>query len=133
MAQQANGQVKANGQAQAKGGAGQVVTLIVLAVVLGAAYVALDFYSDGEKNKSITESRGTQISQALSRFRQDSSAYPDSLDKLVPKFSPALQKCPGGEAFAYQSAGGEYTLTCPNVAWKSRPYSFSSRTRTWQE
>jgi hypothetical protein len=127
MAQQANRQVPA------RSGTGQIVTLIALAVVLAAAYVALDFYSDGEKNKSITESRGTQLSQALSRFRQESNAYPDSLDKLVPRFAQVVQKCPGGEAFAYQSAGGEYTLACPNIAWKSRPYSFSSKTRIWQD
>jgi hypothetical protein len=123
------------GSAMAKGkaGAGQVIGLVVVAVILGAAYVALDFYSDGEKNKSITESRGTQLVQALSKFKLEANAYPDSLDKLQPKQLETLPRCPGGEPFAYQTAGGDYTLSCPNIAWKSKPYSFSSKTRTWQE
>ena len=113
-------------------GKGQVIGLVVIALVLGAGYVALSFYSDGEKNKAITETRGTQIVQALSRHKMDSNAYPDALDKLVPKYSQVLPKCPGGEAFGYQLAGTDYTLTCPNVAWKSRPYTFSSKTRVWE-
>ena len=40
------------------GGAGQIIALVVIAVILGIGYVALDFYSDGEKNKAIAESRG---------------------------------------------------------------------------
>jgi hypothetical protein len=119
--------------ANGKAGAGQVIGLVVVAVILGAAYVALDFYSDGEKNKSITESRGTQLVQALSKFRLEANAYPDTLDKLLPKQLETLPRCPGGEPFAYQATGGDYTLTCPNIAWKSKPYSFNSKTRTWQE
>src|SRR6185503_2018140 len=84
-------------QQQAKSNTGQVVTLVVIAVILAAGYIALDFYSAGEKNKAITESRGTQIVQALSKHRLEAKAYPDSLDKLVPKFAQALPKCPGGE------------------------------------
>jgi hypothetical protein len=117
---------------QAKGGTGQVVMLVVIAVVLAVGYLALDFYSEGEKNKAITESRGTQLVQALSRYRMEAKGYPDSLDKLVPKFAAALPKCPGGEGFGYQTAGEEYTLTCPNVAWRSKTYSFNSKTRDWQ-
>src|SRR4051812_13020272 len=118
-------------QAQ-KSSTGQVVTLVVIAVVLAIGYVALDFYSDGEKNKAITESRGTQVVQALSKHRLETKTYPDSLDKLVPKFAQALPKCPGGEAFAYTMTGTEYTLTCPNVVFKTKPYSFDSKSRTWQ-
>ena len=114
-------------------GTGQIIGLAVVAAVLAAGYVALDFYSDGEKNKSITESRGMQLVQALSKHRLEANAYPDSLDKLMPKQLESLPKCPGGEAFGYQTAGGDYTLSCSKVAWKSRPYNFSSKTRIWQE
>ena len=117
------------GAAQSKG---MIVTLVVVAVLLAVAYVALDFYSEGEKNKSFTESRGTQLSQALSRYKLEANAYPDSLDKLVPKYAQALPKCPGGEAFAYQVSGEDYMLSCPNIAWKSKPYSYSSKTRIWE-
>ena len=118
--------------AQAATDRGQVIGLVVIAVVLAAGYVALDVYGDGEKNKSITESRGTRLAQALSRHRMEANAYPDTLDKLVPKYLQALLKCPGGEAFTYQVSGDDYTLTCPNVAWKSRPHSFNSKTRVWE-
>ena len=118
--------------AAAGAGKGQVIGLVVVAVVLALGYVALSFYSDGEKNKAITETRGTQLVQALSRHKLEANGYPDSLDKLVPKYAPSLPECPGGEAFSYQLAGGDYTLACPNIAWKSRPYSFSSKTRTWE-
>ena len=111
---------------------GMIVTLVVVAVLLAVAYVALDFYSEGEKNKLIAESRGTQLSQALSRHKLEAKAYPDSLDKLVPKYAQALPKCPGGESFAYQVSGEDYALTCPNIAWKSKPYSYSSKTRNWE-
>src|SRR3954464_6785671 len=117
----------------AKSNKGQVIMLVVIAVLLGVAYVALSFYTDGERNKSITESRGTQVVQALSRHKLETNAYPDSLEKLVPKFAQFVPKCPGGEPFNYQSAGADYTLTCPNIAWKSKPYSYSSKTRIWGE
>jgi hypothetical protein len=118
---------------QAKTNVGQIVTLVIIAVILGAGYVALDFYTEGEKNKTITESRGTQISQALSKHKLEAKAYPDSLDKLVPKFAPAVPKCPGGDAFAYQAAGEDYSLGCQNVGFKMKPYSYSSKTRVWSE
>ena len=118
--------------ATAGAGKGQMIGLVVIAVVLALGYLALTFYSDGEKNKAITETRGTQVVQALSRHKMDANAYPDSLDKLVPKYAQVLPKCPGGEAFSYQISGGDYTLACPNIAWKSKPYSFNSKTRTWE-
>src|SRR5947207_3316961 len=119
-------------QQQAKSGSGQVVTLVIIAVVLLAGYIALDFYSDGERNKAITESRGTQLVQALSKHRLEAKAYPDTLEKLVPKFAQTLPKCPGGESFSYAAKGDDYTLSCPNVVFKSKPYGFDSKTRTWQ-
>jgi len=117
------------GAAQSKG---MIATLVVVAVLLAVAYVALDFYSEGEKNKTIAESRGTQLSQALSRHKLEANAYPDALDKLAPKYVQSLPKCPGGEPFGYQVSGEDYSLTCPNIAWKSKPYSYSSKTRIWE-
>lgn len=113
-------------------GAGQVIALVVIAALLGAAYVALDFYTAGEKNVAITESRGTQIIQALSRHKLDTGSYPDSLDKVVPKYLSAQPKCPGGDAFGYVLAAGEFTLVCPNVVFKMKPYGYGSKTRAWQ-
>ncbi|MBI4292773.1 MAG: hypothetical protein HY661_14975 [Betaproteobacteria bacterium] len=113
-------------------GAGQVVVLVVVAALLAIAYVALDFFTAGEKNIAITESRGMQMIQALSKHRLDAGSYPDSLDKLVPKYISAQLKCPGGETFAYNLAGGEFTLVCPNVVFKMKPYSYGSKTRAWQ-
>ena len=113
-------------------GAGQVVALVVIAVLLAAAYVALDFYTAGEKNIVITETRGMQVVQALSKHKLEAKNYPDSLDKLVPKFISALPKCPGGEGFGYSQSNGEYTLVCPNVIFKTKPYSYNSKTRGWQ-
>jgi len=114
------------------GGAGQIIALVVIAVILGIGYVALDFYSDGEKNKAIAESRGMQAVQALSRHRMETNAYPDSLDKLVPKFADSLPKCPGGDAFVFKLTGNDYTLSCQNIVFKTKPYTYDSRTRGWQ-
>ncbi|MBI2318305.1 MAG: hypothetical protein HYU75_15225 [Betaproteobacteria bacterium] len=113
-------------------GVGQVAVLVVIAVILAVAYVALDFYTAGEKNVAITESRGTQLIQALSKYKLESGSYPEALDKVVPKFLSVQPKCPGGEPFAYSQAGGEYTLVCPNVVFKMKPYGYSSKTRGWQ-
>ncbi len=117
---------------QLQSGAGQVVALVVVAVLLAIGYVALDFYTTGEKNVAITESRGTLIIQALAKHRLESGSYPDSLDKVTPKYLSVQPKCPGGESFAYTLAGGEYTLVCPNVVFKMKPYGYGSKTRTWQ-
>lgn len=113
-------------------GAGQVVVLVVIAVLLAAAYVALDFFTAGEKNIAILESRGTQIIQAMSKYRLESGKYPDSLDKLAPKFLSVVPKCPGGEAMAYSPSGADYLITCPNVIYKMKPYGYNSKTRQWQ-
>jgi hypothetical protein len=117
----------------AKSNVGQIVGLVVIAVVLGAGYLALDFYTAGEKNKTIAESRGTQLVQALSKYRLESNAYPDSLAKLSPKYLASVPACPAGEPFSYQGQGADYTLGCSKVAWNSKPYSYSSKTRIWQE
>lgn len=110
---------------------GQVIVLVVIAVVLGVAYVALDMYSDGEKYVAMTESRGTQIVLALSKHNLETKAYPDSLEKLAPKFIAAVPKCPASEPFAYALAGAEYTLACQKVVFKTRPYGYDSRSKAW--
>ncbi|OGA30115.1 MAG: hypothetical protein A3I01_13025 [Betaproteobacteria bacterium RIFCSPLOWO2_02_FULL_65_24] len=111
---------------------GVVATLVVVAVVLAAGYLVLEFYSEGERSKAIAETRGTQVVQALSRFKLEAGKYPGDLNSLVPKQIPVLPKCPGGEAFAYAAAAGEYTLTCPNIGFKTSPYTYDSRSRGWQ-
>jgi type II secretory pathway pseudopilin PulG len=117
-------------QSNTRGKSGQIVTLVVVAVLLAAAYVGLDMYGDGERNKAVAESRGTQVVQALSRFKLESGKYPEKLDTLVPKHIATLPKCPNGDAFDYAAAAGEYTLTCPKVGFK--PYVYDSRNRGWQ-
>jgi hypothetical protein len=113
-------------------GAAQLIGLIGVAILLAGGYVALDFYGEGEKYATITESRGMQIIQALSKHRLEAGAYPDTLAKLAPKFIAAVPVCPAGEAFAYAPAGAEYTLGCQKVAFKSKPYTYDSRSKAWR-
>jgi hypothetical protein len=113
-------------------GAAQLIGLIVVAVLLAAAYVALDYYGEGEKYTTMTESRGMQIIQALSKHKLEAGAYPASLAALTPKFIAAVPACPAGEPFAYETAGGEFKLTCQKVAFKSKPYGYESRTKAWR-
>ena len=112
-------------------GSAQVIALVGVAVVLAGAYVALDFYSEGQKNIAITESRGSNLINGLTKHKIEAGAYPDVLDKLAPKYLSTLPKCPNGEPFAFQVSGNEFTLTCQKVAFKSNPYSYSSRSRAW--
>jgi hypothetical protein len=112
-------------------GASQVILLVVIAVALGAAYVAIDLYSGGEKEMMMVESRGVQMAAALSAFKRDQGAYPDALDKLVPKYVLAVAKCPGGAPMAYAVSAGEYTLSCAQVVFRYLPYSYDSRSKRW--
>ncbi|MBM3345299.1 MAG: hypothetical protein FJY55_02185 [Betaproteobacteria bacterium] len=79
----------------------------------------------------ITETRGMSMVQALSKFKGEGGNYPDSLDKLAPKFVPAVSKCPGGEVMAHKLSGAEYTLSCPNVVFTMKPYTYDSKTKAW--
>jgi hypothetical protein len=112
-------------------GKGQVVVLVVIAVLLVVAYLALDRYTEGEKNVLITETRGMNMVQALSKFKAESGNYPDALDKLVPKFVPAASKCPDGAPMAYQLSGQEFTLSCQKVVFAMKPYTYSSASKAW--
>lgn len=114
-----------------KAGIGQIVALATVAVLLGAGYLALDRYSDGQKDMLTVETRGLNMVQALTRHKLDKGAYPDALEKLVPEFVPAVAKCPDGQNIAYQQGGGEFTLSCQNVVFKSKPYSYDSKSKAW--
>jgi len=110
---------------------GQIVVLIIVAVVLAIGYFALDRYTEGQKDMLAVETRGLYMIQGLTKYRQEANALPDSLDKLVPKYSPAVSKCPDGAPMAYQPAGAEYTLGCQGVVFKMKPYTYDSKTRSW--
>ena len=73
-----------------------------------------------------------QVVQALSRHRLQTNAYPVTLAALVPKFADSLPKCPAGDVFEFKLSGNDYTLSCQNVVFKSKPYVYDSRTRNWQ-
>jgi hypothetical protein len=112
-------------------GMSQVIVLVLIAVALGAAYIAIDLYSGGEKDMVVVETRGTQMASALSAFKRDQGSYPDALEKLVPKYALAVAKCPGGAPMTYVPAAGEYVLSCGHVVFKYRPYSYDSRSKRW--
>jgi hypothetical protein len=109
----------------------QIILLVIIAVALGAAYVAIDLYSGGEKEMAVVETRGTQMASALSSFKRDQGSYPDELDKLVPKYVLAIAKCPGGAPMGYSLSAGEYVLSCQRVVFKYLPYSYDSRSKRW--
>jgi hypothetical protein len=110
---------------------GQIILLVAVAVVLALGYVALDLYSGGQKDMVVVETRGVQMASALSAFKRDQGAYPDALDKLVPKYVLAVAKCPGGHPMGYVSSAGEYVLSCSHVVFKYLPYKYDSRSKNW--
>ena len=112
-------------------GSARVISMAVLVVILVCAYIALDFYTGGQQNASMVEGRGGAIVGALSGYKRETGSLPDSLEKLVPKYLPALAKCPNGQTYAYKPAGAEYTLTCQEVLFKSKPYQYDSKSGAW--
>ena len=112
-------------------GSARVISMVILVVILVCAYVALDFYTGGQQNASMVEGRGGAIIGALSGYKRESGSLPDSLEKLVPKYAVAVAKCPNGQPYAYKPAGAEYTLTCQDVLFKSKPYQYDSKSRAW--
>jgi hypothetical protein len=116
---------------KAQAGKGQVIALVVIVVILAAGYVALDRYSAGQKDMLIVETRGLQMISALSKYKQETGSYPDSLDKLLPKHAAAVSKCPNGASIGYRLAGGEYALSCDNVVFMQKSYSYDSRAKGW--
>jgi hypothetical protein len=112
-------------------GMGQIVLLIVVAVILAVGYVAIDLYSGGQKDVVVIETRGVQTVSALSAFKRDQGSYPDALDKLVPKYALAVAKCPEGTPMGYALSAGEYVLSCAHVVFKYLPYNYDSRSKSW--
>jgi len=113
-------------------GVSQIVLLVVIAVALAAAYVAIELYTGGEKDMLTVETRGVHMISALSAYRRESGAYPEALDKLVPKYVLAVSQCPSGAPMGYLVSSGEYVISCPNVVFKSMPYSYDSRSKRWR-
>jgi uncharacterized protein (UPF0333 family) len=113
-------------------GVSQIILLVVIAVALAAAYVAIELYTGGEKDMLTVETRGLQMISALSAHRRENGAYPETLDKLVPKYVLAVSKCPGGAPMNYLVSSDEFVLSCPNVVYKSMPYSYDSRSKRWR-
>lgn len=116
---------------RSEAGSARVISMVVLVVVLVCAYIALDFYTGGQQNASMVEGRGSAIIGALSGYKRETGNLPDSLEKLVPKYLPALAKCPNGQLYAYARSGSEYTLSCQEVLFKSKPYQYDSKSRAW--
>jgi hypothetical protein len=112
-------------------GSARIISMVVLVVILVCGYVALDFYTSGQQNASMVEGRGGAIVGALSGYKRETGGLPDALDKLAPKYVPALPKCPNGQLYAYKPVAAEYTLTCQEVLFKSKPYQYDSKSRTW--
>jgi hypothetical protein len=112
-------------------GSARVIAMVVLVVILVCAYIALDFYTGGQQNASMVEGRGGAIVGALSAYKRETGNLPDALERLVPKHLPALATCPNGQPYAYKAAGAEYTLTCQDVLFKSKPYQYDSKSRSW--
>ena len=113
-------------------GVSQIVLLVVIAIALAAAYVAIYLYTGGEKDMLTVETRGVQMISALSTYKRENGAYPEVLDKLVPKYVRAVSKCPDGAPIGYLASSDEYVLSCPNVVFKSMPYSYDSRSKRWR-
>ena len=117
--------------ANRQAGLSQIVLLVVIAVALTAAYVAIYLYTGGEKDMLTVETRGVGMISALSAYKRESGAYPEALDKLVPKYVPAVSKCPSGAPMSYLVSSGEYVISCQNVVFKTMPYSYDSRSKRW--
>jgi len=117
--------------ANRQSGLSQIVLLALIAVALAAAYVAIYLYTGGEKDMLTVETRGLRIISALSAYKRASGTYPETLDKLVPQYVLEVSKCPSGASMGYVVSGGEYVISCPNVVFKSMPYSYDSRSKRW--
>jgi hypothetical protein len=117
--------------ANLQAGVSQIVPLAVVAVLLSVGYFAIDVYSASQKEMLTVETRGLQMASALAAYKRESGVYPDALDKLVPKYTAAVSKCPDGTPMAYALAANEYALSCRNVILKYKPYSYDSRSKSW--
>jgi hypothetical protein len=112
-------------------GSAQLIVLIVIAVVLAAGIVLLDRYNAGSRDMLTVETRGMHMISALTKYKIETGGYPDSLDKLVPQFAPAVSACPNGGSMEYRLSGTDFVLTCQSVVFKRAPYHYDSRTKSW--
>jgi type II secretory pathway pseudopilin PulG len=112
-------------------GAGRIVPLAIVAVVLAAGYVASYLYTGNEKDMLAVETRGAQMITALASYRRANGEYPDTLNKLVPEYARAVNQCPNGEQMGYVPSASSYALSCREVVFKKNPYTYSSQTRSW--
>ncbi len=119
------------GRIKLQAGVGQVVPLAIVAGFLLIGYVAIEVYSEDQKSRLIVETRGSQMVSALAAHKRENGAYPEALDKLVPKYVLTVGKCPGGVPMEYSVSAGEYALSCRNVVLKHKPYVYNSRSRSW--
>jgi hypothetical protein len=112
-------------------GAGQLLVLVAVAAVLTAGIIVLDRYNAGSRDMLTVETRGMQMVSALSKYKIETGTYPDTLEKLVPKFTTSVGACPSGGAMEYRVTGNDYVLACEKVLFKLQPYRYDSRTRSW--
>jgi hypothetical protein len=115
------------------GGFGQLVFLVIIALVLAAGVLALDRYNAGSRDMLTVETRGMQVVSALTKYKLENGSYPEELGKLVPKFATAVASCPNGGAIGYRVSGSDYVLSCDKVVFKMQPYRYDSRTRSWSD
>src|SRR5438105_15389288 len=99
-------------------GVSQIVLLVVIVVALAAAYVAIELYTGGEKDMLTVETRGVHMISALSAYRRESGAYPEALDKLVPKYVLAIRQCPSGAPMGYLVPSCGDVISRPNLDFK---------------
>jgi type II secretory pathway pseudopilin PulG len=111
-------------------GGSQLVVLVVIAVVLGAGMFVLDRSNAGAKESLNVETRGVRLMSALTRYKLEHGTYPSKLEDLVPQHVSSVASCPDGTPMQYRTADGEYLLACP-VGVRRQPYSYSSRSRSW--
>ena len=114
-------------------GASQIIPLVVIAIVLVVGYVLLDLYTSSQKDMMKVESRGMNMIAALGSYKRETGIYPDSLNKLVPKFATGVSRCPNGQPMAYLLSASEYVLSCSNVVFKRKPYNYDSRSKAWND
>jgi len=75
-------------------GVSQIVLLVVIAVALGAAYVAIDLYTGGEKDMLTVETRGVGMISALSAYKRESRLSGDS-GQARTQVRPGGEQVPG--------------------------------------
>jgi len=99
-----------------------LVELMVVVVIIGILIaIAVPIYRNIQTNaqENACKSNLRTIQGVLEVYKADGhSAYPATLDALVPDYIKAVPHCPQGTAttgaYTYTPSSGTYTLTCPN-------------------